>query len=83
MSGYEQKLKRKSNPDFDRLQKLKKRPTQSTAKGNTILSRNPRFLEKRVTRSWHTKFWMLRAAVEQYDETNKTINFQMYVVTDK
>ena len=45
MSGYEQNLK-KSNPDFDRLQKLKKRPTESTTKGNTILSRNPRFLEK-------------------------------------
>ena len=31
MSGCEQKLKKKSNPDFDRLQKLKKRPTESTA----------------------------------------------------
>lgn len=49
----------------------------------TILSRNPRFFGERVTRSWHTKFWMLRVAVEQCDETNKTINFQIFVVTDK
>ena len=77
MSGYEQKLKKKSNPDFDRLQKLKKDQPNPLPKA-TILSRNPRFFGERVTRSWHMVRTGLEKSLRKHQPLEKSLKIEKF-----